>query len=241
MRAPALWLSAGLLALAACSPTAETPVADPGPEGAPTAVVTEGVPAAGATVSGAASWSGLEAPDTARLIVEIRDATRTPDVNDLVLQQEFPAGDSPVAFTLELAPEQLREGSDFVLRARLQDGYAILLASDGNIDVAESGETAGLDVPLYDPEELARSGPRPMITPGGTAYTCGGEALTIAVEAGAAYVIFADGNAVKLDKLEGANGGAVQFTNDRFLVEQTGEDLRYGRGRAATQPCTPAG
>ena len=56
-------------------------------------------------------------------------------------------------------------------------------------------------------------------------------------EAGAAYVTFSDGNAVKLDKLDGAEGSVTQFSNGRFLVEQASDGLRFGRGRAVPMPC----
>ena len=238
----------GVMALAACTPAAEStapaaePVAvevetpfGPGPE------QTDGE-AFDATVSGAATWSGIDVPETARLIIEVRDVTRTDESATLVLKEEFPvSGGAPAAFSGTVSKFDLIPGGNLVLRARVQDGYAILLASDGDIDIADSGETGGLDVALFNPEDLARGTPRKMITPEGTAYACGGEALTIALEAGAAYVIFADGTAVELDKLNEVVGGAAQFSNGRFVVEQTGSGLRFGRGRAMPTACIEAG
>ena len=179
----------GVMALAACTPEAPAaaPVAEevetpfgPGPE------QTDGE-AFDATVSGAATWSGIDVPETARLIIEVRDVTRTDESATLVLKEEFPvSGGAPAAFSGTVSKFDLIPGGNLVLRARVQDGYAILLASDGDIDIADSGETGGLDVALFNPEDLARGTPRKMITPEGTAYACGGEALTIALEAGAA-------------------------------------------------------
>ena len=234
----------GVMALAACTPAAEGPA----PAAEPVAVAVETPFGPGpeqtdgeafdATVSGAATWSGIEVPETARLIIEVRDVTRTDESATMVLKEEFPvAGGPPAAFSGTVSKFDLIPGGNLVLRARVQDGYAILLASDGDIDIADSGETAGLDVPLFNPEDLARGTPRKMITPEGTAYTCGGEALTIALEAGAAYVIFADGTAVKLDKLSEVVGGAAQFSNGRFVVEQSGSGILFGRGRAMPMAC----
>jgi hypothetical protein len=62
--------------------------------------------------------------------------------------------------------------------------------------------------------------------------------VTIALEAGAAYVTFGDGTSVKLDKLDTAEGAATQFSSGRFLVEQRGETVLFGRGRAMPMVCT---
>lgn len=243
-----MWVTGGAaLLLAACTPAPEgsapeaEPVAEavetpfgPGPE------QTDGEPF-DATFSGEATWSGLDLPGTARLIIEVRDVTRTADVDDLLLKEEFAVtAGSPAPFTGAVSKFDLIPGGNLVLRARVQDGFAVLLASDGDVDIADGGETAGLSVPLFDPEDLARGIPAKMITPAGADYTCGGEALTIAVEAGAAYVTFGDGTSVKLDKLAGTMGPAEVFSNGRFLIEQTGAILRFGRGRAMTQACAPA-
>ena len=248
MRSCAFLAGAVFLALAACSPAAETPetAAEPAAEAVeapygPGPDQVEGE-AFDAVVSGAATWEGGALPETARLIIEVRDLTRPPEGGDIVLKEEFlVAAGSPAAFTGTVSKFDLIPGGNLVLRARIQDGYAIVLASDGDIDIADSGETAGLEVPLFNPEDLARGIPRPMITPGGTAYVCGGEPVTIAIEAGAAYVTFSDGNSAKLDKLETAAGSATQFTNGRFVVEQTGAGIRFGRGRATPMACTAAG
>ncbi len=246
MRRARQWLTgAGFLALAACSPAAEgpAPAAEPLAETVPSPFGpgpdhVEGE-AADAVVSGEASWSGVDVPVTARLIIEVRDVTRTADVDDLLLREEFPVtAGSPVAFAGTVSKFDLIPGGNLVLRARVQDGAAILLASDGDIDVSDMGETAGLNVALFNPEDLARGQPGQMITPAGADYMCGGEALTIALEAGAAYVTFGDGTSVKLDKLTTAGGDATQFTNGRFLVEQSGAALRFGRGRATPMACT---
>ncbi|MEQ9507030.1 MAG: hypothetical protein RLO80_12265 [Hyphomonas sp.] len=240
--------SAGLLALAACSPPADSPVADPGPEGAPTAVVAEAAAPeesadakpVGTMVYGTITWSDqLDGLENKELLVEIRHAGLAEDENGLSRLTNPNLTSPPVAFHVPL-PVQPQEIMDtLTLRARVQEGYAILLSTDGEIDI--SGGTSDLTIELYNPEDLARGAPRPMITPGGTAYTCGGEALTIAVEAGAAYVTFADGNSVKLDKLATADDANIQFSNGRMLVEQAGDSLSFGRGRAMPQPCSAAG
>ena len=178
-------------------------------------------------------------PETARLIVEVRDASR-PE-KDLLMKEEFPVeSGSPAAFSGSISKFDLIPGGNLVLSARLQDGYAILLASDGDIDIADYGDASGIEVPLFNPEDLVRGGPGQMITPSGTKYTCGGEALTIAVEAGAAYVTFADGTSARLDLLNTAAGANAQFSNGKLVVEQTAEGLRFGRGRAMPQPCVAA-
>jgi Type III secretion system lipoprotein chaperone (YscW) len=245
MRPFAFLAGAGFLALAACSPAAETP--EPTAEPVAEAVEAPYGPgpdhvegeAADAVVNGTATWEGGALPETAKLIIEVRDLTRPPEGGDLLLKEEFlVAAGSPAAFLGTVSKFDLIPGGNLVLRARIQDGYAILLASDGDIDIADSGETAGLEVPLFNPEDLARGRPAQMITPAGTAYVCGGEPVTIAVEAGAAYVTFGDGTSVKLDKLETAAGANTQFTNGRFVVEQSGEALRFGRGRATPMVCT---
>jgi len=238
---------AGISALAACSPAEDTPAlpVEPFAETAetpygPSPDAVEGEPL-DASISGAATWSGPDMPQTARLVVEVRDITRPPEGGDLVFKAEFPVtSGSPAAFSGTVSKYDLIPGGNLVLRARIQDGYAILLASDGDVDIADTGETAELDVALFNPEDLARGTPRPMITPGGTAYVCGGEAVTIAAEAGAAYVTFSDGNSVRLDKLETATGASTQFSNGRFVVEQSGEAIRFGRGRATPMACTLA-
>jgi len=248
MRMMRILAGAGVMALSACTPATESPA--PAAEPVAEEVETPFGPgpeqmdgeAFDASVSGAATWSGIDVPETARLVIEVRDVTRTDESANMVLKEEFPvSGGPPAAFSGTVSKFDLIPGGNLVLRARVQDGYAILLASDGDIDIADSGETAGLDVPLFNPEDLAGGTPRKMITPEGTAYTCGGEALTIALEAGAAYVIFADGTAVKLDKLSEVVGGAAQFSNGRFVVEQSGSGILFGRGRATPMACIAAG
>lgn len=248
MRLTAGLVSAGLLALAACSPAPESPVADPGPEGAPTAVVAEAAATeesadakpVGTMVYGTITWTDqLDGLENKELHVEVRHAGLAEDESAMVRVTSPNLTSPPVAFHVPL-PVQPQEIMDsLTLRARVQEGYAILLTTDGDIDI--SGGTSDLNIELYNPEDLARGAPRPMITPGGAAYTCGNEALTIALEAGAAYVTFADGNSVKLDKLATEEGAATQFTNGRFLIEQRGEALLFGRGRTVPQACTPAG
>lgn len=237
--------------LAACSPAEKSPPLEldptaeqveppfgPGPD------QTDGE-AEDATFSGQASWSGLTPPETARLIVEVRDVTRTADVDDLVFREEFPAATSPAVFSGTVSKFDLIPGGNLVLRARLQDGYAILLTSDGDIDIADLGDTAGLDVALFNPEDLARGLPRKMITPAGTSYVCGGEPVTIALEAGAAYVTFGDGTSVKLEIVEPSVPPLARYTNGRFLVEvrqgELGPPLTYfGRGKAMPVICNLA-
>ncbi|MFN7165086.1 MAG: YbaY family lipoprotein [Hyphomonas sp.] len=243
MRLALVLAGAGSLALAACTPAPETP-APASASQPPVEAEAAQAEAPGAKVRGEATWSGLDAPETARLIIEVRDVTRTADVNDLVLKEEFAvAGGSPAAFSASIPAYDLIPEGNLVLRARLQDGYAILLASDGDIDIADTGETAGLQVPLFNPEDLARGRAGQMITPAGASYTCGGETLIIAVEAGAAYVTFGDGTSVRLDKLATGAGAATQFSNGRFVVEQGADEygapvLKFGRGRATPLPCT---
>jgi uncharacterized lipoprotein YbaY len=245
MRLFASLAGAGFLALAACSPAPETPVADPGPEGAPTAAVTEGATedeAHGVLVSGQVTWDDSSSlPDDTALHVEIRDLDLGQDAAPLKVLITVVDSGSPLEFAWPVPVDSLPEGANLGVRARLQSGYAILFASDGAVDIADTGETAGLQIELFNPEDLARGAPRPMITPAGTDYTCGGEALTIAVEAGAAYVTFADGNSVKLNKLATADGANTQFSNGKMLVEQADDGLRFGRGRAVPQACTPTG
>lgn len=251
MRLSAMLLAgAGCLVLTACSPAPEAP-AEPVAEAAqapygPGPDHVEGEPF-DAVVSGAATWEGGTLPETARLIVEVRDLTRPPEGGDLLLKEEFPVTPgSPAAFSGTVSKFDLIPGGNLVLRARIQDGYAILLTSDGDVDIADSGETAGLDVPLLNPEDLARGRPAQMITPEGKSYVCGGEALIIALEAGAAYVTFTDGTSVKLDLIEPAIPTTFQFTNGRFVVESRQgtlgpPEIFFGRGRAALSGCLLAG
>ena len=84
-----------------------------------------------------------------------------------------------------------------------------------------------------------------MITPSGWRYTCTGEPLTIAVEAGAAYVTFGDGTSVRLPKTDSAVAGVNQFSTGRFLVQQFMDPsgtytVHFARGRAAALPCQSA-
>ncbi len=236
---------AGIFALAACSPAAEEPVA--APESVSVEAEAESAKAEAAsesaeqipkgfTVNGEVTWTGeLPALDQPRLIVEIYQ--RGPDGERSMASSSAPVeGGPPLSFHVLMTAQPQDVMDTLILRARLQDGYAILLATDGDIDL--SGGTSDLDIALYNPEDIVRGRTGQMITPAGMAYACGGEAMTIAIEAGAAYVTFADGTSVKLDKLETAGGAATQFTNGRFLVEQSGEEIRFGRGRAVPQACT---
>jgi len=240
---PRVFLAAGaVLSLAACLPAPE-PAAEPVAESVeppfgpgPDAIEGE---AFDAVVSGTATWDGAALPETARLVVEVRDLTRPPEGGDLVLKEAFPVSSgSTAAFSGTVSKFDLIPGGNLILRAQIQDGSAILYASDGDVDIADSGETAGLEVPMFNPEDLARGRPTQMITPAGAAYMCGGEPLTIAIDAGAAYVTFGDGTSVKLDKLDAVAGGRAQFSNGRFVVEQTGAGIRFGRGRATPVVCT---
>lgn len=246
MRRFASLVAGAMLALAACSPAEEAPA--PAPATDPEAALDEafanddeaGAPS-DATISGTANWDAVALPETARLIVEVNDITRPPEGGDLLMREEFPLTDAPpAAFSGTVSKFDLIPGGNLVLSARVQDGFAILLATDGSVDIADFGETAGVEIFLFNPEDLAKGLPREMITPQGTAYTCGGEPVTIALEAGAAYVTFSDGKSVKLPKLDGAAGGAVQFSTGRFVVEQQGEAIRFGRGRAMPMACQPA-
>jgi len=251
MRAFVLMAGAALFALAACSPAPEeaAPVADPVAEAALDEALANddeaGAPA-DATISGTANWDAVALPETARLIVEVNDLTRPPEGGNLLMREEFPvSGAPPVSFSGMVSKFDLIPGGNLVLSARVQDGFAILLATDGAVDIADHGETAGAELFLFNPEDLARGLPRKMITPEGWKYTCGGEAVTIALEAGAAYVTFGDGTSVKLPKMDGGAEGVTQFSTGRFLVEQRTDPagtytLRFGRGRATPMACISA-
>ncbi len=244
MRRFFLAAAGAMIALAACSrgEQAAAPAADP--EAAIEEALAnddEAGAQSDATISGTANWDAITLPETARLIVEVNDITRPPEGGDLLMREEFPLTDAPpAAFSGTVSKFDLIPGGNLVLSARVQDGYAILLATDGSVDIADFGETAGVELFLFSSEDLANGLPREMITPQGTAYTCGGEPVTIALEAGAAYVTFSDGKSMKLPKLDGAAGGAVQFSTGRFVVEQQGEAIRFGRGRAMPMACQPA-
>lgn len=249
MRLSACAAAGAVLALAACSPAEETQApatdAEVSIEEALANDDEAGAPA-DATISGTASWDAVALPETARLIVEVNDLTRPPEGGNLLMREEFPvSGAPPVSFSGRVSKFDLIPGGNLVLTARVQDGFAILLATDGAVDIADHGETAGADLFLFNPEDLARGIPRKMITPEGWPYTCGGEPVTIALEAGAAYVTFGDGTSVKLPKLEGGAGDTVQFSTGRFLVEQRMDpagtySLRFGRGRATPMACVSA-
>lgn len=225
----------GLAGLVACTPAPQAPAA------ALDSVAPAAETPAGATVSGEVFYlERIALPETAMLVLEVLDLSRTPDVDDLVLKTETPAGPgSPVAFSVTVPADTIAADANLVLRPRIQDGFAILMAAESDTPVATSGETSGLSIRLMTPEAIQAAKGAPMITPGGTAYDCGGETLTIAIEAGAAYVTFADDTSEKLDKLDGTPEGVTRFSNGRLMVEDRRDE--YGAstiqfGRSETMP-----
>jgi hypothetical protein len=204
-----------------------------------------GTEAAPLTVTARLSWSApLDTPEAKVFTAEIRDPGLDPEA-DPVAVITGPAWPLPVGFAAPLSGQDRSTAETFAIRARIQDGYAILLATDGDYPLAPALTPEGLTLELFDPEDLARGNPRVMITPAGSRYTCNGEPLTIAVEAGAAYVTFGDGTSVKLPKTDSAVDGVNQFSTGRFLVQQFMDPsgsytLHFARGRAAALPCEPA-
>lgn len=196
------------------------------------------------TVTGTLNWSApLNAPEEKVFTAEIRDPTLGPEA-DPVAVITGPAWPLPVGFAAPLSGQDRSTAGTLTIRARIQDGYAILLATDGDQPLAPGLTPEGITLDLYDPEELARQSPRDD-HPAGSRYTCKGEPLTIAVEAGAAYVTFGDGTSVKLPKTASGVDGVNQFSTGRFLVQQFIDPsgsytLHFARGRAAALQCEPA-
>jgi len=92
-----------------------------------------------------------------------------------------------------------------------------------------------------EPEEAPGTGYNgQMITPGGEAYVCGGETFDMAFEAGAVFVTDADGNAARLELLDGNMAETKTFTNGMMTVFRNGDAVRYARGRRVAVDCEKA-
>lgn len=236
-------LSAGgplcLLAFTACAPAGEvpSPVAEPvslsGPEISMPAL----------TLSGEAVLpEGMAVPPDARLILEVHTEINRALIGEPMLERSLiPGGANPIRFTMDLPGVNFENGG-YKLTGRLQSGYAILLRAETPAAFTTEAELTGLTLTLVDPATLVN---RPMITPEGTLYDCGGERLILALEAGAAYVTFGTGESARLRKLDAETGAAEQFSNGELLIERrtgdTGaETLSFGHGQGVPQDCTAA-
>jgi uncharacterized lipoprotein YbaY len=227
------------LVLTACAPAAEIPA--PGAQTAPVSGSEVSLPVL--TLSGEAVLpEGTAVPPDARLILELHTEINRALIGEPMLQQERIAGNAnPIPFTMDLPGVNFENGG-YKLTARLQSGYAILLKAQAPAAFTSEAELTGLTLTLVDPATLVD---RPMITPEGTLYVCGGERLILALEAGAAYVTYETGESARLRKLDTQPGAAEQFSNGQLLVERRTDDtgaetLSFGQGQAVPQDCTAA-
>jgi hypothetical protein len=76
-----------------------------------------------------------------------------------------------------------------------------------------------------------------MITPGGETYVCDDESFEMAFEAGAVFVTDADGNAARLDLLDGQMAETTTFTNGKMTVFRNDDDVRFARGHRVAVDC----
>lgn len=228
-----------LLTLTTCAPAprgpapASGPVSPSGPE-APLLML---------TLSGEASLpEGTAVPADARLILEVHTMVDRALIGEAMVQRELLAGSvNPIPFTMDLPAGDFGNGG-YTLTARLQSGFAILLTAEAPAEITSEANLTGIRLNLAEPASLVQ---RPMITPEGTLYDCGGERVILALEAGAAYLSYETGESARLRKLDAGAGAAEQFSNGQLLVERRTDDtgaqtLAFGQGRAVPQPCTLA-
>lgn len=181
-------------------------------------------------------------PPDAVLRVTVQDVSRMDVAAPTLAQVEAPAANGPpFPFRIEVPRDGLTPQSRVAVRAQILSGYAILFTSTEHHGVAFDG--AQLRIRVSPVEAASGAGGRP-VTPTPTSYACGGEALRIAFEEGAAYLTFADGETLRLERLRAAGGEDREaprvFTNGRLTIRQEIEGARqvsFARGRAAFLPC----
>lgn len=230
-----------LATLTACAPAQESPAPA---SGLATTPAGPEVSVARLTLSGEVRFpEGTAVPEDARLILELYPEITADASADPLLRREILAAPGNVhPFTLELPAASLGDGPHR-LSARLQSGYAILLASKRPVRITGPRDLTGIVLELADPEALVIG---PAITPAGTPYVCGGERVILALEAGAAYITYPSGQSARLRRLETSGDEAEQFSNGLLLIERrldenANEILALAQGDAMPQPCTEAG
>lgn len=197
----------------------------------------------GHIVTGEVSYiERIALPPGAVLRVTAQDVARVDAAAPTLAQIETPATNGPpFAFRLDVPRDRLTPQSQVAVRAQILSGSAILFTSTEHHGVAFDGAT--LRIRVSPVEAASGAGGRP-VTPTPTTYICGGETLRIAIEEGAAYVTFADGETLRLERLRAAGEDQEAprlFTNGRMTIRQNIEGpeprVSFARGRAALLPC----
>ena len=231
---------AAIAVLAACAPSG-----GPGkPSDAAETAPVETAETAPAAVAGSVDIpAGATLPDDAVLKVELRAPQdgATTAVTPPLAAETFPvAGAPPYAFEIAL-PEGVAEDSPLVVSARIQSGYAILFNNLSGVPVSDDGTPVAIS--LVSTDMMGSAGGPVAVTPVPKPYECGGTAVAIAIETGAAYVTLDGGAVQQLDLLVGTPGNARQYSNGKLVVqverdEYGAEAISFARGRAAPLPCT---
>ncbi len=185
-------------------------------------------------------------PPDAVVRVTAEDVARMDAPAVTLARVEAPAtAGPPFAFALEIPREHIAQHAHVAVRAQILSGYAILFSSTERHSVALDAAQAPLRIRVSPVEAASGAGGMP-VTPALDTYVCAGERLRIALEAGAAFVMFADGELLRLERVHAPGGEDPEaprlFTNGRVTLRQeiegaAGPIVSFARGRAAFSPC----
>lgn len=189
---------------------------------------------------------GADLPAGAIVRVVAQDVARQDVAAPELARVEAPATNGPIfTFSIAIPRERLTPHSQLAIRAQILLGYGILYTSTQRYDIAVDRPNAPLRIVVTAVDGGTGAGGRP-VTPTPQSYHCGGERMQVAFEEGAAFLTFADGATVRLDRLrpEGAEDPEAPrlFTNGRVTLRQetegtAGPIVSFARGRAAFVTC----
>lgn len=188
----------------------------------------------------------ISLPAGAMARMKIWDVSKQDVAAETLVSEDVQLARLPAPFILKAPRERVAPNADLAFFAQILSGDRLLYITASrtpidpdNPDGAVIARLTKVDAPMETAPGSGAGGM--MITPPQDAYDCGGERLLIAIEAGGAFVTFADRSTLLLPLLpieEAApekiftNGSATLFVKDAGATR-----LRFARGRAAALEC----
>jgi uncharacterized lipoprotein YbaY len=185
-------------------------------------------------------------PEGAIARVQIQDVSKQDVAAEILASVDIPVERLPVSFTLTTARSSIPARAVIAVSARVTVDDRLLYINPSRTPVDPKLEDGFVVARLTKVNAPAETAPGTgaggmMITPPQDAYDCGGERLLIAIEAGGAFVTFADRSTLLLPLLPAKEAAPEKvFTNGAatIFVNEAGERrLRFARGRAAALDC----
>lgn len=186
-------------------------------------------------------------PEGAIARLQIRDVSKQDVAAEIIASKDRPIDRLPAPFALTAPRSAVSPRAELAIFAQIVAGERLLYITASRTPAEPQDPSGSVTARLTKVSAPQESAPGTgagamMITPPQDLHDCGGERLLIAVEAGGAFVTFADRSTLLLPLLSADAAAAEKIFTDgaaTLVVEAAGERrVRFARGRAALLDCS---